>query len=1159
MILLVVICNLSIAQTATGLMVSQLRSEINPPTPAEANLGSFSGGDVKSFVGSVDVRVPLYEIKIKGLTIPIALNYDNSGIKVNSEASFVGLGWSLGAGGVIVRTQNGFPDDIWRKIVVPTRTEYGFLLDHGQAANNFTDLETTDKMLTYKLGVIDGLIFQKSDGSYWGLSSETPGAKSDTQPDLFTFNFAGKSGKFVFGADQKIKLLNYEPYLLEYTLDNSGNPIWTNNGDPYTSKGITSFKITDEKGVKYTFSELEVSEYRKEGFTMLNAGTSPDGTFFQTYFPVTTAWYLTQIEAVSGELITFTYATEDIKSYSHQLKQRNVQDLTNNSTNASVTDNTNYIKNKRLTSIETPYERITFYPGGRADLHNSQSLSDIQVVSKWNNTMIKQIHFSYSYFESDLNETIWQLYKNSVSTDPYYRLKLTAVSTTMPGDLTDAKYSFLYNEQAPLPAKHSFQQDFWGYYNANHALYMHPKVFVSADLYGQDRFSVLQLKNIGDPQFHVLNGADRNCNPATIALGTLSKIIYPTGGYSEYEYEPHDFIYRGLPFQGGGLRVKKITDYDGVSTANNIVKNYKYIQSSNPDKSSGVLYELPIFAYMENDCAINATSSANRLSYSGSSYDYFQYNTMRVADGMSIHGLGDAVTVGYSEIKEERLGLGYTWSKYATSVQYGDKGDALNDGCTIEKNGFCEGLYEVPAVKHFLLHHWIESYTPEIGPDLNGVDLSPNSYPFISNVNYDWNRGLLLNKVIYALNDDKKSEMKYTYQLFSPETGRYVVNGLYYSNGNNYNIRRTGGSMDDRVFHEWLMYYGKYKIYTNVSRLPLTEEKTDYFAGNQMVTTTKYNYSKRKFVSSSVVNNSSGDTTKVSYRYPFDFSVQPASSIGIFNPISYLVAQNNISTPVEVVTSILRNGQEKIMAAKVAGYSSSFNNIVPIFDAYLQTNTPLLTTDYQKAEIEWDETWEVLNVDPRVKSKMRFSKYDEKANLLEYLVWDIYNSYIWGYNYQYPIASVSNSRYSDIWYENFEALAGTGISANGDSRTGHFSKTNGYTKDLTGLTNGTYTLSYWKKTNNIWSLIIVDDINVVNNVYTINITNTYQVDDVKFFPKQAHMTTYTYEPLIGLTSSTDASDKTTYYEYDSFNHLKNVLDADKSIIKHHEYHFRSQN
>lgn len=54
------------------------------------------------------------------------------------------------------------------------------------------------------------------------------------------------------------------------------------------------------------------------------------------------------------------------------------------------------------------------------------------------------------------------------------------------------------------------------------------------------------------------------------------------------------------------------------------------------------------------------------------------------------------------------------------------------------------------------------------------------------------------------------------------------------------------------------------------------------------------------------------------------------------------------------------------------------------------------------------------------------------------------------------------------------------------------------------------------------------------------------------------VTTYTYDPLIGVTSITDPKGYTTYYEYDDFNRLKRVKDADEKILSQSEYHYKGQ-
>jgi len=52
------------------------------------------------------------------------------------------------------------------------------------------------------------------------------------------------------------------------------------------------------------------------------------------------------------------------------------------------------------------------------------------------------------------------------------------------------------------------------------------------------------------------------------------------------------------------------------------------------------------------------------------------------------------------------------------------------------------------------------------------------------------------------------------------------------------------------------------------------------------------------------------------------------------------------------------------------------------------------------------------------------------------------------------------------------------------------------------------------------------------------------------------VTTYTYEPLIGITSETDPKGRITYYEYDTFQRLMHIKDQQKNIVKSYDYHYK---
>jgi hypothetical protein len=63
-------------------------------------------------------------------------------------------------------------------------------------------------------------------------------------------------------------------------------------------------------------------------------------------------------------------------------------------------------------------------------------------------------------------------------------------------------------------------------------------------------------------------------------------------------------------------------------------------------------------------------------------------------------------------------------------------------------------------------------------------------------------------------------------------------------------------------------------------------------------------------------------------------------------------------------------------------------------------------------------------------------------------------------------------------------------------------------------------------------------------------------DELRLSPTDALMTTYTYEPLVGMTSATNERNQTTYYEYDDFNRLSLVKNTDEDIVQKTNYHYQ---
>jgi YD repeat-containing protein len=190
-------------------------------------------------------------------------------------------------------------------------------------------------------------------------------------------------------------------------------------------------------------------------------------------------------------------------------------------------------------------------------------------------------------------------------------------------------------------------------------------------------------------------------------------------------------------------------------------------------------------------------------------------------------------------------------------------------------------------------------------------------------------------------------------------------------------------------------------------------------------------------------------------------------------------------------------------------------------------------------------------------------------------------SYLWGYNGQYPIAKIENAANSDVAYTSFEddysgsnwTFSGTSGTVNATyAHTGAKSYTLGIGGiSKTGLTNGKqYIVSYRSRSG---SVTISNSSGYPTTGNTINGWTYYEhritlsstsitisgngkiIDELRLYPVGAMMTTYTHEPLWGVTSETDPSGRSIFFEYDNFGRLKCVKDEDGKILKDHRYNY----
>src|SRR5690606_13612900 len=69
--------------------------EIKPPSIDTYNLGKYGNIPIGLFTGSQNINIPLVNMSVDGLNVPISLLYNSSGVKVDDLNGNIGLGWTL--------------------------------------------------------------------------------------------------------------------------------------------------------------------------------------------------------------------------------------------------------------------------------------------------------------------------------------------------------------------------------------------------------------------------------------------------------------------------------------------------------------------------------------------------------------------------------------------------------------------------------------------------------------------------------------------------------------------------------------------------------------------------------------------------------------------------------------------------------------------------------------------------------------------------------------------------------------------------------------------------------------------------------------------------------------------------------------------------------
>ena len=1029
-----------------------LEPKIIPPSPTAYELGRYGQMDVGTFTGTPNISVPIYTYKTKNIAIPITLGYNSNGIQVDQMETNVGLGWNLNAGGIINRVVRGEADE---SRIVPISE----------------DMHCTDSFFTY----VENNQF------------------TDMQPDLYSYNFQGQSGQFVF--------------------DNNGMAVKvTQNNLKIEWLGTSiklGFKITTEDGVEYYFTDIEYSTWE-------NAEAPKT---------IVTGWYLTRIIHPEGDIVNFTYKDSNYSFISNISESFGIETSRSNCGERPTAAPENRSENhlnvmgkaiESISSAESQYGSVLFKLMGNPNMIGNYLIGGIQVLYAGQN-IIEKVDLNYLF---TANKRIFL--KECIFKDP------------------SKKYSFTYEDPEGLVARLSDQKDLWGYYNGKPGTY--PDAVIHKNLYPQTDLAKNALRT--------RSSGDKRPYAEYAKKGILKKIIYPTKGYNEFEYEANSVW--GTVISSCEIETKNInlynpeydrqqkteefvfenkTDHETEIQARVFYNDYEFTDGTFPvgelwltvkveNLTNPLLSSFPVtadehnkpkkisYTFLKNNTyKITVVFSPDAKTTGKVNFTYCKGGGIESKANIPVAGLRIAKITSFDNASSTAdVKYYYYGKKEAPLISTGIEGIQVNLLSHSEVRRFCipPGIdfpfgqvditifMNVNANSIYPLYRSMgnSSTTYEyVTVSQGGANFENGGEEFLYYVSADippylcldshltsapwtnvsWENGLLHRKRIFnsklvdlnIVENQYKLEDQYTRKIPGVATDiRY--NALYHFPSPNYrNIEHLNIS----------------KYTTNSYWFYLAEEKNTQYdvAGLNPVTTItsyKYNNPFHQKLSVQTTKNSIQETIETKYFYPSD----PEMAGEPFR--NELITKNMTGKVLD--TQTLRQGLKLSEQKTVYDKSAATGNL--LLPRYVYSNKGAAPID--------------INSD----KKITYDQYDDKGNITQYTI-ESGNpvSILWGYNKTQPIAKIENATNQQI------------ATALGVSSINNLNESN------------------------------LDIINALRS--NAAFANTM-------------ITTYTYIPLVGVSTITDPKGDKTTYTYDSFGRLEFVKDNNGNILSQNQYNYK---
>lgn len=1096
-------------------------------TPNSAEIAKYTDYPVSYYTGTPNISLPIYEIEVDGLKIPINLNYHASGIRVDQEATWAGLGWSLDVGSTISRSVKSADDFrmFWDKNFPHVIQGYFDAPDISSNRDNHYELNGYPSCPPVWAELQYDLIY-------------------DPEPDIFYYALPGYSGKFILDKSRGAKLFDKSHNLKIEVLKNSGS---------------VKFIVTDKEGVQYLYNQWETTEsYTSNGWLNKNIHASntkyDDNTSDYTHWtqfrnddcsiemvpnpqsphPVVTSWYVSKIITKNGKEINFNYVTE-----SQYLPTYESAEKYNYNNTSKLFYNKSKIVNTalRLTSISGDFGLIQFHSSDRYDIKGTSKKLD--AINIYNNLddLVKSFKFNYSYFNDDYSG-------NYQYEHVFKRLKLNSLREYSSANLP-LNDGFIFNYYpGNFPAKNSKDVDYRGFQNGK--------------IYGENYYIGLKINN------ELYSGVKKEFNFDKAIIGTIKSITYPTGGKAEFKFE-------GNKISSGYLEGNTYEWLPSTPSNNNLLSLdvFNYYNSIDYDLYSDLPSQMvttfeiqeqtniKINAQLENtmqtrDMTYYYESYSNPLGVlrriNPSTFTYYTYLSPLLWDPSSSQPQGVGSEVIFAERQYTLQAGTYQFEAYKPPrdvlvswrlsfdrpLPTSSTGTGTGTNTVVGTGPFDGGGIRIKQIitdattRNFRYPTGVMLKEPVLyylGRREGIPDYIANSLVQVSEsktplstfnrgdfIGYGW-----VEEWAYDQEDDI-SKTKYTFfnepetEMFDdsfPDSPYYLnyINGLIktielyktVSQGNPILVNKEEFSYTStfsNIIHAFrdrgikrntndvLPYY--YQI-----EWPLKTKKVETLItddNKSVVKETNYGYNSKDLLqSTSQQIDNSLITEKINY--PFDF---PSDGVS-----QNMVLKNILGIPIETITL---KDNKLLQATKTQFYDFS--------GLYLPKSI-------KKTELNSTNLSE-LNRDAYYQSYLDFHDYDSEGNLLAVSKLNgSHTFYVWGYFQEYPIAKI----------ENFNAQVG-----------------------LTSTIQGLITAAQNDSDDDVDHCIDTGSCNE-KNLRT-------SLAAIRNALPNSMVTTYTYNPLIGMTSMTDPTGYTIYYEYDAFNRLKQVKDANGNILSETKYNYK---